>query len=92
MVGMKDLLAIGIGDGPYDIVDLDRWINAVEKSPRLREVIHENSRPTAIFTSPKGEEKEVYHQHGFIIAVEETKGRDLMEDLARHLNELEGNA
>ncbi len=63
----KNLPSVEDTSRPGGIVDLQWWINLTQREPRLVELLHEDDRPTALFSLRDDRKFEVRYQFGFII-------------------------
>jgi hypothetical protein len=82
------------GDAEFEGIDFSKWEAAVGKSRRIVTVAtgRKNEEMTYFFSSMCDLGRvEVVHQHGYIWPVNPPlSGRAIMEELAKHLNELHG--
>lgn len=84
----KELPAIQEPGRLGNLVDLYWWIDFTKRSPRMKEVVHVNDRPTAIFTLKDSSAFEVRYQFGFVVPQElDCTDRVPMEELVDYMNE-----
>jgi len=70
-------------------VNLQWWIDLTHRSPRLQEVLHDDDRPTALFSLGDGIHFEVRYQFGFIVPQDfEWTDPQPMRALLEHMNEM----